>query len=87
MKKLRAFWRKPASAQPSAAPPRRTRDAMWIEAPLTVLSWFLPGSAVVVGALGQFVLALVLLAIACGVWLRLWRGRKMGRPAARRMAP
>ena len=59
---------------------------MWIEAPLTMLSWFLPGGAVVVGALGQFMLALVLLAIACGVWLRLWRGRKKRR-AARRTTP
>ncbi|MFN7152280.1 MAG: hypothetical protein ACK4OE_01215 [Acidovorax sp.] len=51
-----------------------------------MLSWFLPGGAVVVGALGQFMLALVLLAIACGVWLRLWRGRKKRR-AARRTTP
>ncbi|MBU1351847.1 MAG: hypothetical protein KKB95_08135 [Gammaproteobacteria bacterium] len=80
------FWRQPVSAEPPAAPappsPKRF-DPVWIEAPLTMLSWFLPGGAVVVGALGQFMLALVLLAIACGVWLRLWRGRKMHRAARR----
>ncbi|WP_462386565.1 hypothetical protein [Acidovorax sp. Q11] len=53
-----------------------------------MLSWFLPGGAVVVGALGQFMLALVLLMVAFGVWLRLWRSRKkrraMGRAAGGR---
>lgn len=29
----------------------------WVEMPLTILSWFLPGSAVVVGVLGQIALA------------------------------
>lgn len=84
--KLRTFWRKPASAEPPAAPSPKRLDPVWIEAPLTMLSWFLPGGAVVVGALGQFMLALVLLAIACGVWLRLWRGRKK-RCAACRTTP
>lgn len=84
--KLRTFWRRPGSAEPPAAPPQKRLDPVWIEAPLTMLSWFLPGGAVVVGALGQFMLALVLLAIACGVWLRLWRGRKKRR-AARRTTP
>jgi len=84
--KLRTFWRKPASAEPPAAPSPKGLDPAWIEAPLTMLSWFLPGGAVVVGALGQFMLAVVLLAIACGVWLRLWRGRKKRR-AARRPTP
>ncbi len=86
--KLWAFWRKPASAEPLAAPPPRRLDPVWIEAPLTMLSWFLPGGAVVVGALGQFMLALVLLMVAFGVWLRLWRSRKkrraMGRAAGGR---
>ena len=48
-----------------------------------VLAWLLPSSAVVVGALGQFMLALVLLAIGFGVWLRLWRSRKRRRVASR----
>jgi len=48
-----------------------------------VLAWLLPSSAVVVGALGQFMLALVLLAVAFGVWLRLWRSRKRRRVASR----
>ncbi len=80
-----AFWRAPApTQQPSSsktpdAPPAQKRDPAWIEVPLTLLSWFLPGSAVVVAAIGQFVLALVLLAVAVGVWLRLWRGRKRWR--------
>ncbi|AOG22350.1 hypothetical protein [Acidovorax sp. RAC01] len=83
--KLRAFWRKPVSAGSAAAPapaPRKP-DPAWIEVPLMVLSWFLPGGAVVVGVLGQFMLALVLLAIASGVWLRLWRSRKRRRTASR----
>ena len=73
---LRALWRKPAAESPPA--PRRL-DPVWIEAPLTVLSWFLPGSAVVVGVLGQVALAIVLLLVALGVWLRLWRGRQRRR--------
>ncbi|UCU99318.1 hypothetical protein [Acidovorax radicis] len=83
--KMRAFWRTPAPAQQPGSPktpdvpPARRRDPAWIEVPLTVLSWFLPGSAVVVAAIGQFALALVLLAVAAGVWLRLWRGRKRWR--------
>jgi hypothetical protein len=81
--KLRAFWRKPVSAGSAAAPAPRKSDPAWIEAPLMVLSWFLPGGAVLVGALGQFMLALVLLAIASGVWLRLWRSRKRRRTASR----
>jgi len=81
--KLRAFWRKPASAETPAALTPKKLDPVWIEAPLTMLSWFLPGGAVVVGALGQFMLALVLLAIGFGVWLRLWRSRKRRRVASR----
>jgi hypothetical protein len=42
-----------------------------------VLAWLLPSGAVVVGALGQIMLALVLLTVAFGVWLRLWRSRRM----------
>jgi len=49
----------------------------------TVLAWLLPSGAVVVGALGQFMLALVLLTLASGVWLRLWRGRKKRRAVNR----
>ena len=52
---------------------------MWVEMPLTILSWFLPGSAVVVGVLGQIALAVVLILVALGVWLRLWRGRRQRR--------
>ena len=74
-----AFWRRQAapSAQPvaPAQPPGRV-DPGWAEVPLAVLSWCLPGSAVVVGVLGQIALAVVLLALAVGIWLRLWRGRR-----------
>jgi hypothetical protein len=49
-----------------------------------LLAWLLPSGAVVVGALGQFMLALVLLAIAFGVWLRLWRSRQRRRAAGLR---
>ena len=86
-----AFWRTPApTQQPGSsktpdAPSARKRDPAWIEVPLTLLSWFLPGSAVVVAAIGQFALALVLLAVAFGVWLRLWRSRKKRRAARRPM--
>ncbi|CAN7154682.1 hypothetical protein LJR074_000092 [Acidovorax sp. LjRoot74] len=48
-----------------------------------VLAWLLPSGAVVVGALGQFMLALVLLTVAFGVWLRLWRSRKKRRAMGR----
>ncbi|KRD21913.1 hypothetical protein ASE52_17440 [Acidovorax sp. Root275] len=81
--KLRTFWHKPASVEPPAVPSPQKLDPAWLEAPLTILSWFLPGGAVVVGALGQFMLALVLLAIAFGVWLRLWRSRKKRRAVGR----
>ncbi|WP_233195083.1 hypothetical protein [Acidovorax sp. 62] len=47
------------------------------------MAWLLPSSAVVVAALGQFMLALVLLAVAWGVWLRLWRSRKKRQAMAR----
>lgn len=88
-----ALWRKRApvaevAAAPDAAPAprRRSADVYWLgDALQLVLAWLLPSGAVVVGALGQFMLALVLLAIAFGVWLRLWRGRQrrrgQGRPA------
>lgn len=81
--KLLTFWRKPASVEPPVAASPQSLYPAWIEAPLTILSWFLPGGAVVVGALGQFMLALVLLAIAFGVWLRLWRSRKKRRAVGR----
>jgi hypothetical protein len=72
-----AFWRKTTTAAvvDTPAPAPRRLDSAWIEMPLTILSWFLPSSAVVVGALGQIALAIVLLLVALGVWLRLWRGR------------
>ena len=54
-------------------------DPVWVEMPLTILSWFLPGSAVVVGVLGQIALAAVLMLVALGLWLRLWRGRRQRR--------
>lgn len=72
-----AFWRKSTATAVADVPtpaPRRL-DSAWVEMPLTILSWFLPSSAVVVGALGQIALAIVLLLVALGVWLRLWRGR------------
>ena len=85
-----AFWRKrpPVTAGDAVPPPRRvTADFYWLgDALQVVLAWLLPSSAVVVGALGQFMLALVLLAIGFGVWLRLWRSRKRRRVAASRSA-
>lgn len=79
-----AFWRKRPLVMADAAvsPPRRvTTDFYWLgDALQLVLAWLLPSGAVVVGALGQSMLALVLLTAAFGVWLRLWRSRKK-RPA------
>lgn len=81
------FWRKrpPVMADGAVPPSRRvTADFYWLgDALQVVLAWLLPSSAVVVGALGQFMLALVLLAVAFGVWLRLWRSRKRRRVASR----
>lgn len=87
-----AFWRKrppvTAAAAPSnAAPPsaRRFANVFWLgDALQWLLAWLLPSGAVVVGALGQFMLALVLLAIAFGVGLRLWRSRQRRRAAGLR---
>ncbi|CAN7164342.1 MULTISPECIES: hypothetical protein [Acidovorax] len=63
---------------------RRPVALYWpLDALQVVLAWLLPSGAVVVGALGQFMLALVLLAIGFGVWLRLWRSRKRRRVASR----
>lgn len=84
-----AFWHKrpplTAAAAPSEAAPapaRRSAGFFWLGDALQVLlAWLLPSGAVVVGALGQFMLALVLLAIAFGVWLRLWRSRQRRRRA------
>jgi hypothetical protein len=82
-----ALWRKrpPAAdgAQPPADPPPRRPVQLYapVDALQVVLAWLLPSSAVVVAALGQFALALVLLAVAWGVWLRLWRSRKKRRAA------
>lgn len=87
-----AFWhqRPPetaAAAAPDAvsAPPRRPAGFYWVgDALQLLLAWLLPSGAVVVGAFGQFMLALVLLAIAFGVWLRLWRSRQRRRAAGLR---
>lgn len=86
-----ALWRKrpPVTADvtaPDAVPATRRRpvDAYGlVDALQLVLAWLLPSGAVVVGALGQFMLAVVLLAIAFGVWLRLWRSRKRRRGVGR----
>ena len=84
-----AFWRKrpdTAGVAQSQLPTmaRRPVALYWpLDALQVVLAWLLPSGAVVVGALGQFMLALVLLAIGFGVWLRLWRSRKRRRVASR----
>lgn len=84
-----AFWRKrpdTAGVAQSQLPTmaRRPVALYWpLDALQVVLAWLLPSGAVVVGALGQFMLALVLLAIGFGVWLRLWRSRKRCRVASR----
>lgn len=84
-----AFWRKrpdTAGAAQSQSPTMVQRPVAlyWpLDALQVVLAWLLPSGAVVVGALGQFMLALVLLAVAFGVWLRLWRSRKRRRVASR----
>lgn len=84
-----AFWRKRPDTEGAA----QSQSLMMVQRPVAlywpldalqvVLAWLLPGGAVVVGALGQFMLALVLLAIGFGVWLRLWRSRKRRRVASR----
>ena len=74
-----AFWRKSTATASADAPALRRLDPVWVEMSLTILSWFLPGSAVVVGVLGQIALAVVLILVALGVWLRLWRGRRQRR--------
>lgn len=85
------LWRKRppvavAAAAPDAVPATRRRPADFYglgDALPTALAWLLPSGAAVVGALGQFMLALVLLAAAFGVWLRLWRSRKKRRVVGR----
>ncbi|MBU0826887.1 MAG: hypothetical protein KKH21_14410 [Gammaproteobacteria bacterium] len=85
------MWRKRPSLRPAADIPgpvaargQRDTNSYWAaEVVPTVLAWLLPSGAAVVGALGQFMLALVLLTLALGVWLRLWRGRKKRRAANR----
>ena len=84
-----ALWRKRPpvtdAVQAPAATSRRSPAQLYVplEALQVVLAWLLPSSAVVVAALGQFMLALVLLAVAWGVWLRLWRSRKKRQAMAR----
>jgi hypothetical protein len=84
-----AFWRKrpPAvGAAQNQAPTARRRPVdlyLPLDALHIVLAWLLPSGAVVVGALGQFMLALVLLTVAFGVWLCLWRSRKKRRAMGR----
>ena len=63
--------------------PRPVALYLPLDALQVVLAWLLPSGAVVVGALGQFMLALVLLTVAFGVWLRLWRSRKKRRAMGR----
>ena len=74
-----AFWRKSTATASADAPAPRRLDPVWVELPLTILSWVLPGSAGVGGVLGQVALAVVLILVALGVWLRLWRGRRQRR--------
>lgn len=85
------FWRKrPLAPSVDGLPgtvsaPRAQRkiDGDWLaEAIPTVLAWLLPSGAVVVSAFGQFLLAALLLTLALGVWLRLWRGRQLRQKAA-----
>ncbi len=84
-----AFWRKrpPAAGAAQSQAPTALRRPVDLYVPLDalhiVLAWLLPSGAVVVGALGQFMLALVLLTVAFGVWLRLWRSRKKRRAMGR----
>lgn len=84
------FWRRaaaPPAAAAAAKPPKRRAPPFWLgDALQAVLAWLLPSSAVVVAALGQFVLAIVLCLMAFGIWLRLWRGRVRERGAGRRQA-
>lgn len=83
-----AFWRKrrPAVGAAQSPSPAAAKRPVDLYVPLdvlhVVLAWLLPSGAVVVGALGQFMLALVLLAVAFGVWLRVWRSRKKRRAMA-----
>lgn len=83
-----AFWRKrpPAVGAAQSLSPTAAKRPVDLYVPLealqAVLAWLLPSGAVVVGALGQFMLALVLLTVAFGVWLRLWRSRKKRRAVA-----
>ena len=65
--------------------PSRTkdRDISWllplVEGAQAVMAVAVGGSAAVVAALGQFALALVLLVVALGIVLRLWRTRRRRR--------
>lgn len=75
----------PAAPSTALASASRRVPPFWLgDALQAVLAWLLPSSAVVVAALGQFVLAAVLCIVACGIWLRLWRGQVHGRKAGRR---
>ena len=79
-----AFWRQRPPASPQGTQPgaQRTIGGYWLaDAIPAVLAWLLPSGAVVVSAFGQFLLAALLLTLALGVWLRLWRGRQRRRRA------
>ena len=81
------FWRRGEPTAPAIAAPSPRKSAHLygaVEAVQAGLAWLLPGSAVVVAALGQFALAVVLCVVAFGIWLRLWRGRVRERRAGRR---
>lgn len=82
-------WRRNAAAAPApAASPaaRKPRTvALYLPAELLpmLLVWLLPSGAVLMAALGQLALAAVMLVIAFGIGLRLWRLRARRRAAGR----
>ncbi len=85
------LWRKRPSADdlagtaapsttPSTANSRHTASAahLWgfVEALPALLAWVMPSGAVVMAFVGQLLLALLLITLSAGLWLRLWRGRR-----------
>lgn len=80
------LWRKRRSADdlagtaaPSTANSRHTASAAHlggvVEALPALLAWVMPSGAVVMAFVGQLLLALLLITLSAGLWLRLWRGR------------
>ena len=67
--------------------PTKDRDISWmvslVDGAQAIMAVAMGGSAAVVAALGQFALALVLLVVALGIVLRLWRTRRRRRAADR----